>query len=128
MSLNVSVKQKEPGVFTVFCSGSLDTNTYSILENEVNQILDSSTKVIIFNMEGGTYISSMGIGVILKTKQAIEKNKGSVILTNLAPQVKLAFDIIKALPNQTIFTSIEEVDAYLEAIQKKEIDKRKSSL
>ncbi|MGD2270109.1 MAG: hypothetical protein PVI06_06895 [Desulfobacterales bacterium] len=38
---------------------------------------------------------------------------------NLQPQIKKVFDIINALPSMQIFASIEELDEYLDAIQKK---------
>jgi hypothetical protein len=38
---------------------------------------------------------------------------------NLQPQIKKVFDIINALPSMQIFASIEELDEYLDAMQKK---------
>jgi anti-anti-sigma factor len=123
MSLEVSVNKKEEGIFRVTCFGSIDTATYQILDKELSPILVPETKVIIFNMEGVSYISSMGLGVIFKAKKILEENKGRLIMANLQPQVKSVFDIIKALPSQAIFTSMEEADAYLTAIQKREMEK-----
>ena len=40
-------------------------------------------------------------------------------MVNLQPQIKKVFDIVKALPEQQIFTSIEEMDNYLKEIQRK---------
>jgi anti-sigma B factor antagonist len=124
MSLEVSIHRKEEGVFTVSCFGSIDTTTYMILDKEITPILVATTKVIIFNMEGVNYISSMGLGVIFKAKKILEQNKGRLIMANLQPQVRNVFDIIKALPAQAIFTSMEEADAYLMEIQKKNIEKK----
>jgi len=126
MPLQVNITKKEENVFTVSCFGSIDQTTHTFLEKEVGKILFPSTKVIIFDMGGVNYVSSMGIGVILKIKKSLEQNKGMLIMTNLQPQVKTVFDIIKALPNEAIFSSIEEADAYLDEIQKKEIEKRQS--
>jgi anti-anti-sigma regulatory factor len=55
----------------------------------------------------------------LKAKKALKKNEGKVILVHLQPQVKKVFDIIKALPTMTVFTSIEELDDYLDKMQRK---------
>jgi hypothetical protein len=38
---------------------------------------------------------------------------------NLQPQIKKVFDIINAFPSMQIFASIEELDEYLDAMQKK---------
>ena len=124
MPLEVAINKKEEGVFTVSCFGYIDTTTYMILDKELAPILVPATRVIILNMEGVTYISSMGLGVIFKAKKIIEQYKGRLIMANLQPQVRNVFDIIKALPPQAIFTSMEEADAYLTEIQKKNIEKK----
>ena len=128
MILEVKVDKKGEGAFAVSCFGSLDSITYKELEKTLAPLLVSTTKVLIFNMEGVTYISSMGISVILKTKKSIEENKGSFIMTNLQPQIKVVFEIIKALPNMRVFENMEETDDYLAQIQRKEIEKRKGSI
>lgn len=125
MTLEVNVDKKGEGTFAVSCFGSVDSITYRELEKTLAPFLIPSTKVLILNMEGVTYISSMGISVVLKTKKAIEENKGSFIMTNLQPQIRVVFEIIKALPNMRIFESMEEADEYLSQIQRKEIEKKK---
>jgi hypothetical protein len=37
---------------------------------------------------------------------------------NLQPQIKKVFDILNALPTMQVFASIEEMDRYLDAMQK----------
>jgi anti-anti-sigma factor len=68
------------------------------------------------------YISSMGLGVIFKTKSFLDKQGGSLIISNLQPQVKKVMSILKALPEH-IFKNMEEVDAYITQIQRKELER-----
>ncbi len=75
-------------------------------------------------MEAVTYISSMGLNVMLKAKKYVEKNGGIFIITNLQPQVKKVFEIVAALPSLKVFASMEEADNYLAEIQRKEIERR----
>jgi hypothetical protein len=42
-----------------------------------------------------------------------------VALTNLQPQIRKVFEIIQALPSLNIFESVEELDRYLAAMQRK---------
>jgi anti-sigma B factor antagonist len=119
MPLDVTSREKEPGVFVVSSEGSLDTNTYSILEKQVDSILEGSPKVIIFDMEYLNYISSMGVRVILKARKVLEKHGGNIVLLNLKPHIKRVFDIINALPSEQVFSSVEEMDRYLDRMQKK---------
>ncbi|HEC69674.1 MAG TPA: anti-sigma factor antagonist [Candidatus Omnitrophica bacterium] len=119
MSFTVDVKEEDKGVFTAYCQGSLDTTTYSEFEKEINSLLRENVKVVILNMEKVSYISSMGVSSILEAKRRFEEEGIVFILLDLQPQVKKVFDIIKAFPVQTIFTSVEELDGYLKSIQDK---------
>ena len=119
MALKVISAEKRPGVITVSPVGSIDANTYMILEEKVDSILQVNPDLIIFDMENLNYINSMGIRVLLKTKKAQKKRDGKIVFMNLQPQIKKVFDILKALPSLQVFTGIEELDNYLDAMQKK---------
>jgi anti-sigma B factor antagonist len=127
MSLKVTSWQtksngKRTGHYVVSAEGSLDTITYPILEEEVDRILDASPNWMVFDLEKLDYISSMGIRVIAKAKKFFKKNEGSVVLLNPQPQIRKVFEIVKALPSEQIFESIEELDRYLDNIQKKALE------
>jgi anti-anti-sigma factor len=115
-------------MFAASIFGSIDSVTYVELEKAIQPFLIPSTKVLIFNMQGVTYVSSMGIAAVLKTRKAIEQNKGNFIMINLQPQIKAVFEIIKALPDMRVFESMKEADEYLTQIQRKEIEKQKGNL
>jgi anti-anti-sigma factor len=124
MSLRINVEKKPGDVYTVTISGSIDSDTYKGLEDKINPVLNSSTKVIIFDMEGVEYVSSMGLNVIFKTQRGIEKLGGTFVMTNIQPQVRKVLEIVKALPSVKIFETMEEADEYLFKIQRDEIEKR----
>ena len=119
MPLTVSSTQKRPGVIAVSPIGSIDGNTYSILEDKVDEILKVTPDVIIFDMEFVEYISSAGIRVLVKTRKAMKKTDGRMVFSNLQPQIQKVFDILQAIPTLEIFTSIEELDNYLDVMQKR---------
>ena len=119
MSLNVSVAEKELGVFIVTLVGRLDTITAPVLERKIAGLLLRSPKVIIFDMGGVGYVSSMGVREVIRTKKAVAARGGRFALVNIQPPVQRVFDIIAALPKEEIFESLEEMDEYLSAMQKK---------
>ena len=119
MDLNVLAEQKALGFYVVSLEGSLDTNTHMVLQEKVDNILKESPNTIAFDMEKLEYISSAGVRVVLKTRKALKENNGKLVFLKIQPQVKKVFDIINALPSMQIFTSIKELDWYLDAIQKK---------
>ncbi|MFA5093636.1 MAG: STAS domain-containing protein [Candidatus Omnitrophota bacterium] len=121
MSLKINVDKKPGDVFVFSINGSIDTDTYKELDDRVSPLLSSGAKVIIFDMDGVEYVSSMGLNTIFKVQRALDKTSGTFMMTNIQPQVKKVFEIVKALPNMKVFESIEEVDAYLYKIQKGDI-------
>jgi anti-sigma B factor antagonist len=124
MELKVTAIEKITGIFSLMPVGSIDTTTAPILEKEVDTILEKSPRVIIFEMGGVDYISSMGVRVVIKTKKALAGTGGRFIMVDMPPQIKRVFDIIYALPKQEIFESIEELDEYLAAMQRQVLDDR----
>jgi len=125
MVLEISVEKKEKGVFIIKPSGRVDADTCHLLKKEIKKLLVPSVKVLILDMAGVEYISSSGIGLIFETKKDIERIKGSLVLSNLQPHVKKVFEIVKALPVLSLFGSAEELDRYLENLQKRDALKPK---
>ena len=119
-SFSVVVQSKKPGFFVIKVFGSLDSEHYLELEERVLPIIDPTARVIVMDLSELSYISSMGIGSLLKIKKAMEENQGKLMLTNVQPQIKKVFEIIKALPPEIIFRNVEEADVYLSRIQQEE--------
>ncbi len=117
MALTVDAYEKIDNVYVVAPTGKIDISTCAVLEEKVDEILESYPRNLIFDMQGVNYISSAGIRVILKAHKAMKKRGWKVNLLHLQPQVKKVFEIIKALPKEQIFSNVEELDAYLDRIQ-----------
>ena len=118
-ALNIVIEKKVKGGFLVGLKGRIDSDTYKILEEEVKPILVPSTELIILDMENMNYVSSAGLAVIFEIKKIVEGNNGSLIIVSLQPQVKKVLEIVKALPPENIFENREELDKYLDYIQKR---------
>lgn len=119
MPLKVSVTEREPEVLVIAPSGSIDSNTYKVLEDEVNKALQLSPKVIVLDMQEVIYMSSVGVRIVFKAQKALKEKNASLTIVNLKPQIKKVFDIINAVPDLSIFASIEELDRYLDQMQKR---------
>ena len=119
MAFKVNVTQKRPGVITVAPIGSIDAESSAVLDKKVESALEQQPDVVIFDLEFTDYINSMGVRVLIKTKKTMQKQGGKILFTHLQPQIKKVFDILNALPSLQVFTSIEELDNYLDAMQKK---------
>ena len=120
MALEIRAEEKENG-YVVHPSGSIDTDTYGDFEKTVTPLIDKSPKRLAIDMSKVSYVSSMGIGILIKIKKIIEDKGGVFAMTNLQPQIKKVFDVVKALPGMSIFESIEEADEYFDKVQKGKI-------
>jgi len=122
MSLRVSSIEKQAGVFVVFPEGSVDANTYHILEKKLDYLIsEGAPKVITLDMNGVNYISSAGVRIIFKAKKNLTRDGGKFFMMNLQPPIRKVFEIINALPSLSIFRDIEELDSYLAEMQKREM-------
>ena len=119
MSLSINRSVRSPSILTLSVGGSLDANTSSRLEVEVNDVLKGTTISLIFDFELLEFISSAGIRVVLMAQKELKKKGGSIIVLKMQPQIRKVFDIIKALPDETVFSSEEELDNYLAMMQGK---------
>jgi len=127
MSLKVNSEKKHGDVFVFSLNGSIDSDTYKELDDRISPALNGGAKVIIFDMDGVEYVSSMGLNTIFKIQRTLDKSNGTFMMTNVQPQVKKVFEIVKALPSMKVFESIEEADAYLYKIQSEEKNKQNPS-
>ena len=119
MKLQIDVEQKARDAYIVSPVGFLNSQTFEKFDEQMSAILDYAPTLVVMDMKGLEYLSSAGIRVILKTRDRLSKSKGKLVFMNLQPQIKKVFDIINALPSMKIFTSLEELDEYLDSIQKR---------
>jgi len=118
MSLKVKSTTRGQGIIVVSPIGSIDASTFSIFDSKMDDVLMQNPDVIIFDMEFADYISSSGIRVLIKTRKMLKQTGGRMVFVKLQPQIQKVFDILKAIPTLKVFTSIEELDRYLDTMQK----------
>lgn len=119
MSLSVTSHKERAGVFKVTPAGSINSDTDSLLDDKLVEILARKPDVIIMDMAWVAYLASGGVRVILKAKKQLKKHDGVLIMMNLQPQIRKVFEIINALPAMQIFSSVQELDDYLDRMQRK---------
>ena len=124
MALDIKVTKKRDFVYLVELKGSLDTDTHQQLEDELKEIIDAKAKAVILDMGGVSYISSIGVKVVIWAKKALEGKSATFTMVNLQPQIKKVFDVMKILPMLDIFEDIEEADKYINQVIKDELSKQ----
>ncbi len=126
MSLQITLDEKIPGILVIAPVGAIDAETNAKFQEAVDAVLQKEPKALLFDFEGVDFINSSGLGVLFQTKEVLKKSGAEFGIGKLQPQVKAVFEIIKALPNQNVFESVEEMDNYLARIQKQVREKQTS--
>ena len=126
MALDVKVIKKRDFAYTVELNGSIDNETSTDLETELKEIIDQKTKVVVLDLNGVDYISSAGIRVVIWAKKSLQEQQASFAMTNLKPQIKKVFDVMKILPMIDIFDDAPEADKYIDQLIKEETEKQSS--
>ena len=99
MTLSVLVSSKKTGVYVVKPEGRLDSETYPVLEEKIDSLMETATRELILDMSDLDYISSAGVRVVFKAKKGLSASGGELMMTDLKPQISKVFDIINALPS-----------------------------
>lgn len=119
MSLTIDVDASKPPFQRLNLGGRLDTTTAPELEKRLDEVLAAKPLAVVFDLEKLEYISSAGLRAIFRTQKVMQAAGGQMLMVNLQPTVQKVFDIVKALPLRSVFKNIDELDDYLDAMQRK---------
>jgi anti-anti-sigma factor len=116
MTLKIVTEGTNPT--TIKLDGRLDTHTAPDLDKALDGALAKpGTSRLVFDLSRLGYLSSAGIRCFVRARKALEPKGGKVAIINPQPGVRKVLEIVKAIPGG-IFTSIEELDAYLDVMQR----------
>jgi anti-sigma B factor antagonist len=124
MSLTIEHTQQTLGLATLAIGGRLDTQTAPELDAAALAVGEgvNDNATVVLDIKTLDYISSAGLRSIAKLRRATQARGGTLLLVNPQPQVRKVFDIVKAVPVNEVFTSLAELDAYLDTMQRKVIE------
>ncbi|QNH14333.1 anti-sigma factor antagonist [Xanthomonas sp. GW] len=103
-------------------SGRLDTHTYQALDEALAPLLATQITTLVLDLSHLDYISSAGIRSIFKARKVLATRDGRVLVVNPQPQIRKVFDVVKAVPLNEIFTSVQELDEYLDEMQRRVLE------
>jgi len=118
MELNTSVAiDEENSVARINLDGALNTDTAPDFEQRLQQIVDQAYRLTVLDMKDLDYISSAGLRVIFKAAKQCKAAGHRLAAANRKPHIDKVFEILKALPDMTVFANDQELDEYLDAMQ-----------
>lgn len=124
MRVDIQADKQRPGFFNVAAHGPIDSETYLEFRDKISPVLENA-KGIVVDLKKVDYISSAGLSVFFTMKKKLMAAGGDLLFCNLQPQIKRLFEVVKALPKETLFESMEEADRYFYKIMNDEIQRRK---
>jgi anti-anti-sigma factor len=119
MALSIEVDEARSFMRTVRLAGRLDNETAPSLDRELDQLLASPLKALVFDLAGLEYITSAGLRSFLRAQKSMDQRAGKTLFVNVRPPVQKVFDIVKAVELAAVFRNVKELDEYLDAMQKK---------
>ena len=125
MTLKTVIRNRGTNGCEVSLSGRLDSETVNACSEALAEMLRTGTRIVLFDMAALSFISSMGIRLILNVRKQVEAGGGSVMMSRLQPQIAKVFEIAQVLPKVSIFESVEEADRYFAAMQQQVLDSQK---
>ncbi|MBO9874455.1 anti-sigma factor antagonist [Xanthomonas sontii] len=120
LSLQIDPAQDKRQRLTL--SGRLDTHTYQALDEALAPLLATPITTLVLDLSHLDYISSAGIRSIFKARKVLAARDGRVLVVNPQPQIRKVFDVVKAVPLNEIFTSVQELDEYLDEMQRRVLE------
>lgn len=118
MALDIDIVENTDSTLRLALDGALDSETYPALENQINQLMTDQTQLVALDLEKLDFISSAGLRVVFATLKKLKARGGKLAVSNMQPGVKKVFEIVKAMPDLSVFASVAELDDYLAGFQK----------
>jgi anti-sigma B factor antagonist len=74
-------------------SGRIDAATSRDLETVLNGLIEQDRSMIVLDLGGVEYVSSVGLRVMLAALKKVKPKKGDLLLASMQPFVKEVFEI-----------------------------------
>ena len=115
---NVTIDE-DKSIARVALSGALNTDTAPGFDEELQQVVAKGLDLTVLDMKDLDYISSAGLRVIFKAAKQTKAAGHRLAAANRKPHIDKVFEILKALPDMAVFANEQELDDYLDAMQRK---------
>jgi len=120
MTFSLNVENESPSRTILHLHGRLDAQTFNDFDLAMLDVLPRlpEESTVVLDLSELEYISSAGLRSIAKIRRTMRARNGHTLLLNPRPQVRKVFDIVKAGPVNEVFANAQELDAYLDRMQR----------
>jgi anti-sigma B factor antagonist len=107
MPLSIAVEQHPPQVHVVRLSGRLDSAGTPTLRASLDELLQSGSRVLLFECSELRYVSSVGLGLFVDSAKSLKPEGGRVCFAGLTQHVRSVFDMVGFLTIFEVYPSLE---------------------
>src|SRR5262245_36619440 len=97
MTLKVRVDEGRSLTKTLVLEGRLDHESVADFDKQLDAVLDSPVKIVVFDLAGLEYITSAGLRSIFRAQKVMTARAGKTVLLSPQPTVQKVLDIVKVL-------------------------------
>jgi anti-sigma B factor antagonist len=108
--MNLSIRE-EGSVVVVVVSGNILQDNVSLFQNRLNELLENKKHRIVLDMGASSYISSMGLAVIIDVKVRLGKVKGDIKLAHVNNLIKNLLETTRLIEKIKLYATVEEAAA-----------------
>lgn len=118
MGLTINTESSSHESITVILDGQLNDETAPLFERAICEAITESLVTVVLDMKKLTFISSTGVGVIMKVKTTLNRDGRHLAMIYMPPAIERVFEMIHLLPMMRSFVSEAHLDDYLAGVQK----------
>ena len=108
-------EKTEKGTLVIQASGQLDHDTNQYFFDCVRDEIEAGNKNIVIDLSGLGYISSIGLGALVRARSRAAKAGGTIFLANVENQILEAFRLVHFDKIFNIYETEAEAIAVIEA-------------
>ena len=90
--MELSVTTREDGIMVLGLSGRMDIDGTGEVDLKLNAVTAEDHGSVIGDLTGITFMSSIGIGALVRVAKAVRRRGGNMVLCGAQPVVKLALE------------------------------------
>lgn len=111
----MEIKEEKRGdVRIIGLRGRLDAQTSPTAEKKLMELADLSEQKLVFDFSELTFISSCGLGLLLKVAKNVQQANGKLALAGLRNYIHEVFEVAGFTSIFSIFPACEEAVAHLQ--------------
>ena len=114
MPLKIERSAPADGVALLIAQGEIDAHSFEEVEDAVNDAVDEGITNILVDLEGVSYMSSAGIGVLIGSmNEVVDGHGGAFVLISPTASV---LEVLESMGFTAVFTIVQSLDEALSSI------------